>query len=65
MIQDPRGGKISESTHHVKTLDKAKEWYSDIKESDLPIEITQSTTSNGRVFITIKNNNGKLIYSRG
>ena len=65
MIIDPRGGMISESSHTVKTLDAAREWFANAKESDLPIEVTQSTTGNGRVFIRIKNNKGQSIYKRG
>lgn len=60
-----RGSTTTESTHEVKTLAKAKEWFSDVLESDLPIKVNQHTAANGRIYATIFNNRNEQIHRRG
>lgn len=60
-----RGSICTESTHEVKTMQKAQEWYQDVKESDLPITVYSSASSNGRLYARIYGVKGNLIHVRG
>ena len=64
-MECPRGSSCTESTHEVKTLAKAQEWCSKADESDLPLQIEQRKSSDGRVMIKVYNCKGTLIESRG
>ena len=64
-MQCPRGSTVTESTHLVKTIEKAKEWYPLTKDDHLPIKIEQYTASNYRVMVKIWDKNGNFIYARG
>lgn len=33
------GGETTYHVHEIKTLDKAKEWFTEVEEKDLPIKI--------------------------
>ena len=63
-VDNPKGGPVIESTHSVKTLAKAKEWYSDCTEDDLPILVLQQDAST-RLRVRVYDNNDKLISSKG
>lgn len=39
----PCGGPLKDSSHEVKTLSKAREWFADIPEVHLPILVQQRT----------------------
>jgi hypothetical protein len=64
-MQCPRGSEITTSEHQIKTLKNAQDWYEDVIEQDLPILIIKQKAANGRLRITIKDKNGKLIHQRG
>jgi hypothetical protein len=49
----------------VKTLDIAREWHSEVDESQIPITVNQKTAPDGRVLINVFTNDGKLIHRRG
>ena len=53
-----------QSTHEVKTLDKAREWYPEVAEGQLPIHVEQMTASNGRVRVVVSSD-GVVVHSRG
>ena len=61
----PKGSTCKESDHEVKTLVMAKEWFDGAEAHDLPIRVSQQTSSEGRCRVTVHNNLGQLIYSRG
>lgn len=63
-MECPRGSTCTESTHEVKTIDKALEWFDQCHESDLPITINTFKSSNGRMRVKIYSKN-QLIYKRG
>ena len=63
-VDNPRGGPVIESTHTVKTLSKAREWYSQCVESDLPIKVNQQDAS-GRLMVRVYDKNYKMVSSRG
>jgi len=63
-VDNPKGGPVIESTHSVKTLAKAQEWYSDCTEDDLPILVLQQNADT-RLRIRIYDKNNNLITSRG
>ena len=63
-VDNPKGGPVVESTHTVKTLSKAQEWYSDCQESDLPIKVFKQDAST-RLRVRVYDNNDKLISSKG
>ena len=60
----PKGSVCTESTHEVKTLAKALEWYSGCKETDLPITVNTLRGEGGRMLVSISSQN-KLIHKRG
>ncbi len=64
-MESPRGGACTESTHKVKTLDTAQEWFVDAKESDLPMTVQQWKTQDGRICAIFSNSNGERIGARG
>jgi hypothetical protein len=64
-MECPRGSIVTESTHTVKTLDKARDWFDDITSDDLPITVNQFKSGNGRLRVQIYNNKGRLIHNRG
>ena len=67
-MDDPRGGALTESTHHVKTLDKARQWLHDMEWNQperLPLKVTQYRAYNGRQRVEIRNNDGVLLMARG
>ena len=65
MNDDKFGYECKSSSHEVKTLEKAQEWYSKVTVDDLPITVDQRTTVVGRVFARIYNKDGKLLGTRG
>jgi len=64
-MECPKGSTCSDSDHTVKTLKMAKEWFEDITEDQIPIRVNQLTASNGRVQITIRDNTGSIVHTRG
>ena len=65
-MDDNKGGYCQESTHEVKTLQKAMEWTGELVERDkLPLRIEQRKTKHGRLYIRIYDCCGKLIKTRG
>lgn len=64
-MECPKGSTCTESSHEVKTLDKALEWYPGCDETDLPIRIEQRKGAGGRIFARIYNVNNHIIYKRG
>jgi hypothetical protein len=64
-MDDPRGGMLSESTHQVKTIGKARKWYVDCYEHQLPITINQNISSDGRIFLRVYDKYKNLLYSKG
>ncbi len=64
-MQCPRGSECKESTHEVKTLEKAKEWHEGVTDKDLPITVQQFTASNGRVMVKVFASCGSMIKSKG
>ena len=61
-MQCPKGGQITEQTHTVKTMAKAKEWYAEVAEDDLPVSIQKSITSEGRIHYKVINRGGEKLY---
>lgn len=55
----------SESSHQVKTMAKAAEWFPRVVTSQLPITVDSSTGAGGRVCVRIYSASGKLIERRG
>ena len=64
-MESPRGGTCTESTHKVKTLDTAQEWFSGATDGDLPMTVLQWKTSDGRICAIFSNSNGERIGDRG
>jgi hypothetical protein len=64
-MQDPKGGQLTESSHTVKTLAKALEWFDGVAEDNLPVTIEKKTTSDGRIHYKIIDRSGAVIYRRG
>ena len=64
-MECPNGSMITETEHQVKTIMKAREWFSQVKESDLPIKVRQFTAKGGRCMIKVSDKNGKLLHTRG
>ena len=64
-MDDPRGGFTTETNHEVKTLKKAREWYSEVLKEHLPILVCQNKTSNGRVHIQVFDRWNNRIFTRG
>ena len=63
-VDNPKGGTVIESTHIVKTISKAREWYSQCVDSELPIKINQQDAS-GRLRVRVYDNNDKMVSSKG
>tara|TARA_R110001606_G_C15105556_1_gene620255 strand:- start:44 stop:316 length:273 start_codon:yes stop_codon:yes gene_type:complete len=63
-VDNPKGGTVVESTHSVKTINKAREWYSQCVESELPIKINQQD-ADGRLRVRVYDNNDKMVSSKG
>ena len=61
----PRGSICTESTHQVKTLTAAKEWFNNINQSQLPATINTFTASGGRLMVSVFDCNNNLIHKRG
>jgi len=64
-MECPRGSYCRESTHQVKTMDKALEWYPEALESHLPITVTSQVASDGRRHVKVHDLNDNLIFTRG
>lgn len=64
-MQCPKGGQITEQTHTVKTILKAREWHSGTSEVDLPVTIQKSTTTDGRVHYKVISKDGEKLYQKG
>lgn len=64
-MQCPRGSEVKTSEHTIKTIGKAKEWFFGVQQYDLPIRVKKDTASDGRCMITVYDNNGKKIHTRG
>jgi len=64
-MECPNGSECKESSHQVKTMNKAIEWFTGVKENDLPIVISQAKALNGRIRVLIYNANDELIYKKG
>lgn len=61
----PKGSECTETTHDVKTIAVAREWFDGVNVSDLPITVNQVKSSNGRLMLKIYSKDKQLIYSRG
>ena len=64
-MQCPKGSDCKETDHTVKSICKAKEWFEQCLEYDLPITVKQYTAKDGRVMIKVFNSIGNLIHQRG
>lgn len=64
-MECPRGSMCTESSHEVKTLDKAREWCSHVEEHHLPITVYSSTSANGRLHARIYSVKGNLLKLKG
>ena len=64
-MECPRGSLLTETTHQVKKIQTAREWYSEVREEDLPISVTQYTALNGRCLVKVRNCMDKIIHVRG
>lgn len=64
-MQCPKGGQLTESSHTVKTLAKAKDWYDGVSEKDLPITVEKKTTTDGRIHYKVFDGDGVKIYNKG
>ena len=64
-MECPKGSECKESSHVVKTEQKATEWFDGATENDLPLTIRQVTSSDGRVMIKVYDRNQNLIHQRG
>lgn len=65
MMECPRGSVCSESTHEVKTLDKALEWYPSALAIHLPITVNTHKAQGGRLLIKVYSIDGLLLHKRG
>ena len=61
----PKGSECTETTHEVKTMAGAREWFDNVNESDLPIIVNQVKSTDGRLMIKIYSKDKQLIHSRG
>ena len=64
-MQCPKGGQITEQTHTVKTMTKAREWYAEVAEDDLPVTIQKSSTTDGRMHYKVISRDGEKLYQKG
>ena len=64
-MECPRGSLVTETTHQVKKINTAREWYSEVNDKDLPISVTQYTALNGRCVIKIRDKENNIIHQRG
>lgn len=64
-MECPRGSVCTESAHQVKTLAKAREWYAQASEDDLPLRIEQWRSSDGRLRVIVYGANGDVLTKRG
>jgi len=64
-MQCPKGSEVKTSEHQIKTIEKAREWFAGVQKYDLPITVRKDTARNGRCMITVYDNVGKKIHSRG
>jgi hypothetical protein len=64
-MESPNGSTCLESSHEVKTLDKAQEWCEFAEGEHLPIRINQHKDSEGRLYINIYDRFGNLLETRG
>lgn len=64
-MQCPKGSNCTISTHTVKSLKTAKEWFPDAHKEQLPIKVYQETALNGRMFAIISDKSGDVIHRRG
>ena len=64
-LEDPRGGQLSEQSHQVKTLAKAREWYERAVPSQLPLTVEQLKTRDGRVHLRVFAASGQCLMERG
>jgi len=61
----PKGSLCSESTHEVKTLSVAQQWFNDVIESQLPITVNTFNGEGGRLRISVFDCDNNLIHRRG
>lgn len=64
-MECPRGSICTESTHTVKTLDKALEWCPPVKDCHLPITVSINKAQGGRMLIKVYSHDNLLIHKRG
>lgn len=64
-MECPRGSICTESTHTVKTLEKAAEWFPDVSAQDLPVTVKTYKAGNGRMLIKVYGSKNTLIHTRG
>lgn len=64
-VEDPHGGEMSVQEHQVKTLVKAREWYSRAIPSELPLKVEQHKTRGGRIHVKVYSASGKLVKVKG
>lgn len=60
-----KGSECSETTHEVKTMAAAIEWFTGVTEDDLPITVNQIKSIEGRLMIKVYSNDKRLIHRRG
>ena len=61
----PRGSICTESTHEVKTIDKAREWLDSAKDEHLPLTINQWKGEGGRIRVKIYDRDKNILETRG
>ena len=64
-MECPRGSETTDTTHEVKTLSKAKEWFAGALEEHLPLCINQQIATGGRRRISVFSASGELLHRRG
>ena len=66
MAQCPLGGQLSLKQQVIKSLEKAQEWYPDVKEEHLPVTLEYREAAGGRAMWRVFTQGfGQLLYERG
>lgn len=60
-----KGSECDYSSSRVHTIEYAKNWYPEVKESQMPIRVLQHKSSRGRIYAEIYDNKDNLIHRRG
>lgn len=63
-----REGTLTFKTHTVTTLAEAREWWTNVQEHHLPVDIEQQLTEDERMRVLIWSSRGgrrKIIYALG